>query len=740
MKIDNQNDLIEDLKSVDVFKNLQQSTLQVIANNVSCIKLNRGETLFKKGDDADAMFVVKSGALAVSIVNEDGKEAEVGDINRGGIVGEIQFITGGKRIATLCAKEETELIKIHKTIFDNIQDDLASFVKQLNKIIRDRLLHNRLVQILPKLFGSLTSYEILAIAKNAESVSIQRGNKLFCQDETADSFYILLNGILGVSIKDKTGKEAVVNYVNSGESVGEISLITDDVRTATVFAMRNSELVKFSKPIFLSFLKMYPNLSLQIMQMIVSRLLRVRHKTKRGKKCTVIAIVPISPEAPTDEFTNRLIKNFSAQDSILHINSKDLDKFLETPEISQIPKNSPHMIRVETWFNLQEEKYSYIVFEADKSTSNWTKQCLSRAEHVVVVGNAASDPGLSEIELELLYNKEDAQLVRYTLILLHPNGINQPKGTAEWLKKRVISMHHHIRMDNEADFSRVARFISGREIGVVFSGGGARGFAHIGAIKAFQEEEIPIDIVGGVSMGALVGALYAMGWDNETIAKTISQNTSGMIFDITLPHSSLLSGKKLVQGLKRFFKDVQIEDLWLPFFCVSSNLTRAEPSIHRMGALWEMLQASNAAPGILPPVVLNGELHVDGGLLSNLPAPEMKGLCKGLVVGIDVTPPVDLNENTHYKNGISGWRILFSKINPFVKTISIPNIATILRRAGELASVANRKHVIENNVDLYIGLPVGKYNLQDYKLANEIIEDGYEYAKEIVKKWKSENF
>ncbi len=295
-------------------------------------------------------------------------------------------------------------------------------------------------------------------------------------------------------------------------------------------------------------------------------------------------------------------------------------------------------------------------------------------------------------------------------------------------------MHHHIRMDNDVDFHRVARFISEREVGLALSGGGARGFAHIGALRAFEETETPVDIIGGVSMGSVIGAFYALGWTCKAMAEASSKNVSGMIFDMTFPISSLLSGKKFVKGLEALCGDTQIEDLWIPYFCVLSNLTRAEVSIHRMGPLWEALQASNAAPGIFPPVLLNKALHADGCLLSNLPAPEMKELCNGTVVGVDVTPPVDLAENTPYEKGIFGWRILLSKLNPFVKTISIPSIASILRRAGELASVANRKQVIENSVDLYLLLPVKKYRVQDYKLAKQIIEDGYIYTKQQLVK------
>ncbi len=734
METENNNNLIEYLKRSDVFDNLLESTLRTLADNASCIKINKGETLFKKGDTADAMFVVKSGALTVLLVKENGKDVEIGTISAGEIVGEIQFLTGGKRTATIRAKEDAELIKLHKTIFDTIQSDLSVFFQRINGIIQYRLRHGQLSVILPKLFGSLTSDEIKAIENKAECLSIRRGEELFRQGEQTNAFYILLNGILGVSIIDENGNNKIVNQVNRGESVGEISLITDDVHSATVYAMRNSELVRFSKSEFIGLLETYPKLSLQIMQMIVSRLHKSQRAAKKEKSGVVIAIVPASPETDLKEFISRLTACLSDHGPLLHVNSDKLDNYLETPGISQISEDNPNKIRVSAWFNLQEEKHRFIICETDKFASNWTKQCLSFTEHVIIVGNAASATDLGEIESELMYREHENLSMQHTLILLHPNSQKKPKGTRKWLEKRPVTMHHHVRMDNDVDFQRVARFLAKNEIGLALSGGGARSAAQSGAIGAFEEAGIPIDIIGGVSMGALIGATYAMGWTYKTMVEKSELNALDMVFDLTLPISSLLSGKKLVKTLKQFFGDTQIEDLWLPYFCVSSNLTRAEVKVHRMGSLWEALYASNAAPGIFPPALLNKELYVDGSLLSNLPAKEMKELCAGSVVGIDVAPPVDLEKNILYENGISGWQILWRKINPFAKTIAIPDIATILRRAGELSSVSNRKQVIEKNIDLYLSLPVQEYKVQDYKLAKQIIEVGYAYTKQKMKK------
>ena len=243
------------------------------------------------------------------------------------------------------------------------------------------------------------------------------------------------------------------------------------------------------------------------------------------------------------------LQSLSDHGPLLYFNSNRLDNFMETLGISQILDDNPNKIRVSAWINIQEEKHRFIICEADKSDSNWTKQCLSLAEHVIIVGTASSDPDLGEIELKLMYRNNENVSMRYTLILLHPNSQQQPKGTRQWLEKRPVTMHHHIRLDNNMDFQRVARFIATSEVGLALSGGGARSAAHAGAIGAFVEMGIPIDIIGGVSMGSLIGAFYAMGWSYEKIMEKSTLNISNMIHDLTLPLSSMMSGKKLVKTI-----------------------------------------------------------------------------------------------------------------------------------------------------------------------------------------------
>ena len=194
----------------------------------------------------------------------------------------------------------------------------------------------------------------------------------------------------------------------------------------------------------------------------------------------------------------------------------------------------------------------------------------------------------------------------------------------------------------------------------MLGGGGARGFAHLGALRAFQEARIPIDIVGGTSMGAIVGAQYAMGY---TLDHMIELNRrcfvhTNPISDYTIPLVSLIAGDRMSRTLKKMFGDARIEDQWLPYFCVATNLSRATIAVHQQGSLAFAVGTSIAVPGLAPPLIQNGDFLVDGGLLENVPVGVMRRVSQGRVFTVDVSKRVEFTTTRKPYGSLSGWRVL----------------------------------------------------------------------------------
>jgi predicted acylesterase/phospholipase RssA len=407
------------------------------------------------------------------------------------------------------------------------------------------------------------------------------------------------------------------------------------------------------------------------------------------------------------------------------------------PGVAQAPRHHAMATRFAAWLSELEEKYRFILLETDATASNWTQRCVQHSDQVIILGLGEAQPSLGELE-PLIDAQRQVGSVPKRLVLFHPGDRERPSGTSRWLDRLPADMHHHIRRHNRADYQRLARFLTGSAIGVALGGGGARGFAHMGAFKALSEAGIPIDIVVGTSMGAVIGAEYALGMPPEEM---LSANRSmfrnvGLLMDVTLPLLSFTSGKAYSQTLMETFGDVTIEDLWTPFFCVSSNISRAVMAVHRRGALRQKVRASSGVQGLFPPMVMDGDLHVDGALFSNLPADVMKTVCRGYVIAVDVTPPVDLAENTDYGDTISGWAVLWKRLRGGAEFHST-DLGTIMQRSGEAASMANQRRVIATVVDYYLRMPVEEVHLMNFGAIDRLFQIGYDTAKTRIAEWRA---
>jgi len=206
--------------------------------------------------------------------------------------------------------------------------------------------------------------------------------------------------------------------------------------------------------------------------------------------------------------------------------------------------------------------------------------------------------------------------------------------------------------------------------------------------------------------------------------------------DLTLPVIAILNGRRSTRRLRDAIGEIEIEDLWLPYFCVSSNLSRAEIMVHRDGPLWIGLRASAGLPGVFPPLAHKGDLLIDGGFLRNLPADIMRDLTGGgITIAVDVSSELDMQYQHIYVDAISGWSIFWNRMNPWGRKIAVPGIAAVIQRAGEIASVLMQREALLHGVDLYIRMPVQRFGLMEFASAAAIIKTGYETARAALAEW-----
>jgi len=264
-------------------------------------------------------------------------------------------------------------------------------------------------------------------------------------------------------------------------------------------------------------------------------------------------------------------------------------------------------------------------------------------------------------------------------------------------------------------------------VGLVLSGGGARAYAHIGAIRALHERGVPIDFLCGVSMGAIIAAGLAMGWDDPELESRIRQAfvASSPLDDIALPLIAMTHGRKVSERLQEHFGDRNIADLWLPFFCISTNLTSGAYQVHRSGLVREALRASLSLPGVLPPVTKDNDVLVDGAVLKNFPADIMRSLQSGPIVGVDVGRgrSIDAADVVEPR---SFWRWLLSG-----EWRRGPPIVSVLMRAATVRGGAELI-LAHQAADVLIQPDVDHIEIRDWKAFEPGVDAGYQAACEVL--------
>lgn len=589
---------------------------------------------------------------------------------------------------------------------------------------------------LTTLFTALDESALQAVAAELEWVHLPGGETLFRQGETGDCLYIVLSGRLRTIVTHDDGSEDIVGEVGRGESVGEMAILTGELRSATIRAIRDTELVRLSQAGFDRLVEKHPRTMRSLARTVILRLQERIHLSARVNTLATIAVAPTGPDVPLSDFAHRLAVAFAAIGPTLHLQSNTLDRALGKGA-AQTPHDHAKNSTIVAWLNEQEAKYQFVIYQTDPISSPWTSRCIRQADRLLLIARADTKPTPDKIERQLSHVYAHKTAARTDLVLIHSDQLRQPVGTHEWLASQRVTTHHHARLRSAEDFARLARFLTGRAVGLVLSGGGARGFAHIGVIRALTEAEIPIDLIGGASMGAVIAAQHASGWDYGTM---LDLNRKGWInsrplADYTIPVVSLIGGGKILQMLTMMFGDTKIEDLWLSYFCVSSNLTRAEVMVHREGLLQKWVGASIAVPGIGPPLLDRGNLLVDGGVLNNLPVDVMHSLGAGPIIAVDVSPQIDATMTASSPRDLSAWSLLWSRINPLAEKLTVPSIFEILLRTTTLSSAHSAKRMKEH-VDLYLRPPVEHFGKFEWKALNLIVTAGYQYAQQRITEWK----
>uniref|UniRef100_V9IBX3 Neuropathy target esterase sws n=1 Tax=Apis cerana TaxID=7461 RepID=V9IBX3_APICE len=495
-----------------------------------------GTYLMKEESHKDvALVYVISGILIVSQrVSEGrdiGQEVHMFSAHQGEIVGGLAVLTGEPSFYTIRAKHSSRIALLSKSTFFAIMREQPTVVLHVAHSVVRRL-----------------SPFVRQVDFALDWLFLESGRAVYRQGDESDSTFIVLSGRLRSVITYKNGKKELVAEYGKGDLVGIVEMVTQTPRSTTVMAVRDSELAKLPEGLFNVIKLRYPIVVTRLINLLGHRILGTWQQahTKNGSNDTqraaatvdarpaqvnfsTVAIVPVSDDVPLTAFTYELYHSLCAIGPCLRLTSDVVRKTLGSTIME--PANE---YRLTSWLAQQEDQHRISLYQCDPTYTLWTQRCVRQADCILIVGLGDKPPsiGRTEREVERLVMRTQKELV-----LLHKEQSGQrPTNTVQWLNMRSwVSSHHHIQCPkrmftrrsqyriNElyskvlmsepnihSDFSRLARWLTGTSVGLVLGGGGARGAAHVGMLKAVIEAGIPIDMVGGVSIGAFMGALWCM--------------------------------------------------------------------------------------------------------------------------------------------------------------------------------------------------------------------------------------
>jgi NTE family protein len=531
------------------------------------------------------------------------------------------------------------------------------------------------------------------------------GEILFAERTPADTLYLLRSGRLGVFRRDahQDRPPEFVGVIRPGEPAGEMAMMAGTEHTADVVALRDSEVLALPRDAFFEAARKEPDLMVELSRLMIQR---ARDQRSGGGEPSVFGFVSARPR-PIRAFVERIAAAIQA------------DGFS-----CQVIDHSA-LTSAADWFSRVEDTHDYVLYVAELDEPAWASLCARQVDRVFVVGNGLLAPPNRPMPHAGVL---DAQR-RTDLILMRDPRMKRPANTAAWIDAIQPGRWFQAVEGAADDAERMARVLTGSAVGVVFSGGGARAYAHIGALRALHEARVPIDFVGGASMGAVIAAGPALGWTQEELEARIHRAfvVKNPLSDITFPMLAMTRAGKVDQLLIDAYGDMDLADTVRPFFAVSTNLTSGKIEVHRRGMMRKAMRASIAIPGLLPPIVIDDQVLVDGAVLNNLPTAVMRQMNGGPIIGVDMSQARGVDPKTILQPP-SVWRFLATGA-----WRRGPPIVSILMRSATLTTDAELE-VSRAATDILVQPKPEGTEIRDWKSYDPTVMVGYHATREALAK------
>ena len=596
-----------------------------------------------------------------------------------------------------------------------------------------RLRETQVASHLTDLFGQIPEDVLADLHETIELVTVQAGQRLWAVGDPADAAVLVLSGRLRTM---PGGERRDATDHGPGDLVGEQALLDEDGRTAEVVAVRDTALARLPRVSFDALVDLHPATMLVVLRRLLARTRRHPDARRAVDRHLSVVVVPHSDDVDVRMFTTQLVAALGPDAA--HVWSARVDSQLHQAGIAHCEPGTVDDARLTHWLHEAEQDTPVLVYEADRTWTAWTDRAVRQADEILVVARAGDDPAPGPLEQRAVAG-HGSHAPRTTLVLLHGASTERATGTDAWLEARAADRHVHVRANRQADMARLARIVAGTATTLVLGGGGARGGAHLGVIRALRHLGVPIDGYGGTSIGSVMALAGALEWADDEIVPRAAAIFADLL-DYTLPVVSLLKGERITRAIADAADGRDIEDLWTDWFCVSTNLTRQTEVVHRRGDLATAARASVAIPGVLPPVPYGDDLLIDGGSMNNLPLDHMREQNPtGTVIAVDVAPPRGPSAKAEATPVVSGWSQIAGKVVPGRRAARVPGIVVTLLGSTIVSAMRDRhEHVANGLADLYLDLDLRGHGLLDFEAVAAIAAAGEEAALPRIEAWLTE--
>ncbi|XP_031755196.1 neuropathy target esterase isoform X1 [Xenopus tropicalis] len=706
----------------------------------------------RKGEQGVGMHLLLSGCLHVYQGVTGREDCYVFETGPGEMIGQLTVLTGEPLIFTIRAIQDSTFLCLSRAHFYQI---LRSHPHVLLTVA-----HSVARRVSP--FVRQVDFAI-------DWMGVEAGKELYRMGDPSDCTYIALNGRLRSVIQHPDGKKCVVGEHGRGELIGMVEALTHRPRATSVHAVRDSELAKVPDGALSYIKKRYPQVVTRLIHFLSQKVLGNLQEPQgeyidpgnlASNLCTV-CVLPCNSKVPLTAFTLELKHALNAIGPTLVLTSDIIRARLGAHALE-----STHECQLSTWLAQQEDLHRIVLYQTEPLITSWTVRCIRQADCILVVGLGGEDPALGELEIFL--ESSPVRALKQLVLLHHTEG-PAPSGTVEWINLRSwVSGHFHIQTprrvftkrplhkvhelyskvfqteaDRHSDFSRLARALTGNTIALVLGGGGARGFAHVGVIKALEEAGIPVDMVGGTSMGAVVGGVYA---EELKAAQTKHRTSKWAMARLSMLHCKAclvkdrfrtcgchISASVLTSALLQceFTEKVRV----FPYPYRDNHVPCCDP-FPSTGCLWRYVRASASYTPYLPPLCDPRDSHLllDGCYVNNLPADVAHSLGARTVLAVDVGQQ-DKWDTWNYGDSLSGWWLLWKRINPWAEKVKVPDMAELQCRLSYVSGVNQLELVKLSGYCEYLSPPVQRFSTTDFHRFQEIYDVGYDYGKLIFTEW-----